>query len=298
MIRTLLATTAIATFVATTGYAQQQPAPATTDTTQPAAEQAHPVQADGFLASNVIGEQFYNGNGDNAENIGDVNDLLLDKEGKTKAVIIGVGGFLGLGEHNVAVEWNKLSWSERSGDRWLVYPSTKEQLQALPEFDRKPYEAGSTTTASNNGTATGTTAPASTAAQDTTAKPAATDTTRTGSIDKSQLTPVPQDKLLADKDLEGTTVYGANDEKIGTIDDIVLDKDGKKVDAVIVDVGGFLGMGTKPVAIGFEKLQFMADKNGNKYLYTPFTKDQLNAQQAFDKNAFADNRDKMMMRVQ
>jgi sporulation protein YlmC with PRC-barrel domain len=103
---------------------------------------------------------------------------------------------------------------------------------------------------------------------------------------------------MVDKDLTGSTVYGANDEKIGTIDDVVLDKDGKKVDAVIVDVGGFLGMGAKPVAIGFEKLQFMADKDGNKYLYTPFTKDQLNAQPQFDKNTFAENRDKMLMKVQ
>lgn len=285
MIRNLLATTAIATLVATAAYAQQQPAPATTDTTQPASEAAHPVQADGFLASNIIGEQVYNGNESNAENIGDVNDILLDKEGKTKGVIIGVGGFLGIGEHNVAVEWSKLSWSEKSGDRWLVYPSTKDQLQALPEFDRRPYEPGTTTT---------------TTAQDTTAKPAtpAPDTTKTGSIDKSQLTPVPPEKLMSDKDLEATTVYGANDEKIGSINDVVIDQNSKKVEAVIVDVGGFLGMGAKSVAVGMDKLQFMADKDGNKYLYTPFTKDQLKAQPEFDKNTFADNRDKMLMRVQ
>jgi len=305
MIRNLLATTAIATLVATVGYAQQQPAPATTETqtTQPAAEQAHPVQADGYLATNVVGENVYNGNGDDAENIGDVNDLLLDKDGKTKAVIVGVGGFLGIGEHNVALPWEKLSWSERNGDRWLVYASTKDQLQALPEFDRKPYEPAATTTASNTGTTTGTaTAPATTTttAQDTTAKPAAPapDTTKTGSIDKSQLTPVPPEKLMSDKDLEGTTVYGANDEKIGSINDVVLDQSSKKVEAVIVDVGGFLGMGAKSVAVGMDKLSFMADKDGNKYLYTPFTKDQLKAQPEFDKDTFADNRDKMLMRVQ
>lgn len=302
MIRNLLATTAIATLAATAAYAQQQPAPAPADTTQPATEAVHPVQADGFLASNIIGEQVYNGNDSNAENIGDVNDILLDKEGKTKGVIIGVGGFLGMGEHNVAVEWSKLSWSEKNGDRWLVYPSTKDQLQALPEFDRKPYEPGTATTASNNGTST-TTAPATTTtttAQDTTAKPAAPapDTTKTGSIDKSQLTPVPPEKLMSDKDLEGTTVYGANDEKIGSINDVVIDQNSKKVEAVIVDVGGFLGMGAKSVAIGMDKLSFMADKDGNKYLYTPFTKDQLKAQPEFDKNTFADNRDKMLMRVQ
>ena len=79
MIRNLLATTAIATLVATVGYAQQNPATAPdAQTTQP----AEPVvKADGYLATNMIGEAVYNGTGDNAENIGDVNDIVLDKGG-------------------------------------------------------------------------------------------------------------------------------------------------------------------------------------------------------------------------
>jgi sporulation protein YlmC with PRC-barrel domain len=303
MIRNLLATTAIATLVATAAYAQQNPATTPdTKTVQP----AEPViKADGYLATSMIGESVYNGTGDNAENIGDVNDIVLDKQGKATGVIIGVGGFLGIGEHNVSVPWDKLSWAEKSGDRWLVYPSSKEQLQALPEFDRRAYEPAVTTASDTTGTATQ--APAASqqqsaensANQPATAanKPAATDTTKTGSIDKSQLTPVPPEKLMTDKDLEGTTVYGANDENIGEINDVVLTKDGK-VEAVIIDVGGFLGIGEKSVAVGYDKLSFMADKDGKKYLYTPFTKEQLEAQPAFDKNTFADNRDKMLMKVQ
>jgi len=312
MIRNLLATTALATLVATAAYAQQQPAPAATDTTQPAAttpaQPPAPVKAEGYLAANLIGETVYNGTGENAENIGDVNDILLDQNGKTKSVILGVGGFLGMGEHNVAVPFDKLTLVEQNGDRWFVYPSTKEQLEALPEFDRKPYEPAATTTAStstdNTGAASTTTvqpaAPAATdqkAAQTTTEQPAATDTTKTASIDKSTLTKVPPEKLLTDKDLVGTTVYGANDENIGEINDVVLAQDGK-VDAVIIDVGGFLGIGEKSVAVGYDKLSFMADKNGKKYLYTPFTKDQLKAQPAFDKQSFADNRDKQLMKVE
>ncbi|RWL19288.1 MAG: PRC-barrel domain containing protein, partial [Mesorhizobium sp.] len=82
-------------------------------------------------------------------------------------------------------------------------------------------------------------------------------------------------------DLKGTTVYGANDAKIGTIGDVVLTPENKP-DAVIVDVGGFLGIGAKEVAVGMDKLKFMTDKNGNKYLYTNFTKEQLQAQTAYD----------------
>jgi sporulation protein YlmC with PRC-barrel domain len=49
-------------------------------------------------------------NNDN-EKVGDINELLLDQSGKVEAVVIGVGGFLGLGEHNVAVPFEQIKWS-------------------------------------------------------------------------------------------------------------------------------------------------------------------------------------------
>jgi putative membrane protein len=55
-------------------------------------------------------------------------------------------------------------------------------------------------------------------------------------------------------DLRGTTVYGADNENIGEIDDIVLQRDGR-IAAVVVGVGGFLGIGEKNVAIPFEALE-------------------------------------------
>ena len=102
---------------------------------------------------------------------------------------------------------------------------------------------------------------------------------------------------LKAEELVGTTVYGANDENIGEISDIVLTQDGK-VDAVIIDVGGFLGIGEKPVAVGFDNLAFMTDKDGKKYLYTNFTKEQLEAQTAYDKGSYAEQRDKQRLMVQ
>lgn len=62
-------------------------------------------------------------------------------------------------------------------------------------------------------------------------------------------------------DLRGTTVYGANNENIGEIDDLVLNRDGELV-AVIVGVGGFLGIGEKNVAIPFEALEIAAADQG------------------------------------
>ncbi|TIW77295.1 MAG: PRC-barrel domain containing protein, partial [Mesorhizobium sp.] len=123
----------------------------------------------------------------------------------------------------------------------------------------------------------------------------APDQTKTAAIDKSKLTEMPIGEIRAD-DLKGTTVYGANDAKVGEIGDVVLAPD-KKTDAVIVDVGGFLGIGSKEVAVGMDNLKFMTDKDGKKYLYTTFTKEQLEKQAAYDKGSYAQKRDEQRLIV-
>ncbi|KAA3447186.1 photosystem reaction center subunit H [Mesorhizobium sp. SARCC-RB16n] len=278
-----------------------------TDTAQkPAEANAEPVkQADGNLATNILGENVYNGTGDDAQKIGDVNDIVLNKEGKAQSLIIGVGGFLGMGEKNVAYDFAKAQWAQKNGNRWLVAQTTKEELQALPDFNRKAYDPAPATTASNEPAATApaaapstTTAPAAAPADKTAAAPAdatAPDQTQTAAIDKSKLTEMPIGEIRAD-DLKGTTVYGANDAKVGEIGDVVLTPD-KKTDAVIVDVGGFLGIGSKEVAVGMDNLKFMTDKNGKKYLYTTFTKEQLEKQAAYDKGTYAQKRDEQRLMV-
>lgn len=282
-------------------------APATTDTAQaPAAAPAEPVKrADGNLATNIIGETVYNGTGDDAQNIGNVNDIVLSKDGKAESLVIGVGGFLGLGAKNVTYDFSKAQWAEKDGDRWLVAQTTKEELQAQPDFNRKAYDPVPATTASNEPAATApaaTTAPAAAPAEKTAEAPAATapdaapDQTQTAAIDKSTLTEMPVGEIRAD-DLKGATVYGANDAKVGEIGDVVLAPD-KKTDAVIVNVGGFLGIGEKEVALGMDNLKFMTDKDGKKYLYTTFTKEQLEAQPAYDKGSYAEKRDQQRLIVQ
>ncbi len=321
MIRKLLATTALATLIASGAYAQTTtaPAPAAPAEIQQPADQAAPAaRADGYLATNLIGETVYNGAGDDAQNIGDVNDLVIDGNGNVQAVVVGVGGFLGMGEKNVALEFDAIEWAERDGDRWIVVSSTKEALEALPEFDRTAYDpapavatdgtapvTNDTTAqapAAGSGNATRDTAMApagqSTSgnnAEDSTAmnQPAATDTTRTGAIDRSQLDELNTADIRAE-DLIGTTVYGAGDENVGEIGDVVMTQDGK-VDAIIIDVGGFLGMGEKEVAVGMDNLAFLTDEDGNKYLYTSFTKEQLEAQAAYDKSTWAEKRDEQRM---
>jgi len=85
-----------------------------------------------WQASKVIGLNVYNGSN---EKIGDIKQLMLDKDGKVDAVVIGVGGFLGMGERDVAVKFSQLKWSE-------------EPVRSASSSSDKP--AGSTTGAKTN----------------------------------------------------------------------------------------------------------------------------------------------------
>jgi sporulation protein YlmC with PRC-barrel domain len=69
------------------------------------------------------------------ESVGDINDIRIDADGNIAAVIVGVGGFLGLGEKNVALPYDQLSFM-RDSDGALVVTAdvTKESLQAAPEW--------------------------------------------------------------------------------------------------------------------------------------------------------------------
>ena len=62
-----------------------------------------------WRASKLMGLDVYN---EANEKLGDINELILDKDGKVNAVIIGVGGFLGMGEHDIAVTMDKLKFHE------------------------------------------------------------------------------------------------------------------------------------------------------------------------------------------
>jgi hypothetical protein len=75
----------------------------------PGAMSPSSLQGSTWRSSKVVGLSVYN---DKNEKIGSINDLLVDKSGNVKAAVIGVGGFLGMGEHLVAVSFDKVKFSE------------------------------------------------------------------------------------------------------------------------------------------------------------------------------------------
>jgi hypothetical protein len=88
--------------------------------------------ADDHLASAMIGASVKNGSD---EDLGAINDIVLSDEGKIDAVVIGVGGFLGIGEKNVAVSFDAIDKStDADGNVVLKLETTKDQLEAAPAF--------------------------------------------------------------------------------------------------------------------------------------------------------------------
>lgn len=87
---------------------------------------------DEMLASKVRGMEVRNAAG---EDLGDINDLVLDRSGKPIVAILGVGGFLGLGEKNVGVPFESLAFADANdGTKVARLDATKEALQAAPNF--------------------------------------------------------------------------------------------------------------------------------------------------------------------
>jgi hypothetical protein len=85
-----------------------------------------------WLASQFIGQSVTNAAG---ETIGDINDVLFDKSGRAANVVIGVGGFLGIGEKSVAIPYDQLTiTADPTGKRVVTAPLSKERLQSAPEF--------------------------------------------------------------------------------------------------------------------------------------------------------------------
>jgi sporulation protein YlmC with PRC-barrel domain len=100
---------AASALLASVAFAQQSPS-ATTDsatTAAPAAASDTSSFKGNWRSSKLVGLNVYN---DSNESLGSINDLLTDKNGNIKGVVIGVGGFLGVGEHLVAVAFDKVKF--------------------------------------------------------------------------------------------------------------------------------------------------------------------------------------------
>jgi hypothetical protein len=125
----LLATAALVALMALPVLAQDAPAPAVE---KAPAEKSAALDASDVSAKALLTESVKNAAN---ETIGDINDVLISGDGKVAAVIVGVGGFLGMGEKNVALPYDQLVFAKDIGDDLVVTTSaTKESLETAPEY--------------------------------------------------------------------------------------------------------------------------------------------------------------------
>ena len=103
---------------------------------QPAPTTAGPAQIFTALPAGTTVTNFYKQTVyDPSDNkIGAVDDVLIDKEGRVSAMIIGVGGFLGMGEKDVAIPFSALRASEKNDKWYLVLNTTKDALKIAPGY--------------------------------------------------------------------------------------------------------------------------------------------------------------------
>lgn len=298
-----------------------------------------------FYASDLIGMRIYNSEAeveneaevaDGAEkewdDIGEVNDVILSADGEVKGVILGVGGFLGVGERDVVISMDDIKILNEEGesdDRFLVVNTSKEALEQQPEYEREAEamkdDAATETAAVTNeaegemNEAEAEMEKAGNEIESETEQAAAEveseaeqaeaeveqelnqaeaevesemnegeamaenelkrpEATREGYAEAKM---ADVQKLAAD-DIEGSYVYGANDETVGEIDALLLDGEGKITEAVI-NVGGFLGIGEKPVAVSFDKIQVLQSEDGDDFrFYIDSTEEKLESMQEYE----------------
>ncbi len=216
-------------------------------------------------AGKLIGQAVYDANGDK---VGDIDSVMVDAKGKVTSVVIDVSGWLE-SEKLVSVEWSDLKTAE---DGKIVSSLTKDTAKAATAYEYKDknlrgqvmtesgerYEAADADTTTADGTAT------------TTADADATDNSAIMNADGS---------LNASK-LIGLDVQSPEDKKVGDIGEVVLDKGGK-VEGVVVDVGGFLGIATHPVLLDWKDVT-LASRDGKDRAVVNLTKEKLEQMPAYE----------------
>jgi sporulation protein YlmC with PRC-barrel domain len=265
---------------AAAAYAQPQqaaspPASATVDS-----KMAPSVTAD---TRKLIGRNIKNADG---ETIGEIKSIYINKDGKVDSVMVGVGGFLGVGDREVRIAWSDLKITD-NGEK-VVVNMTKDELKAKPEYrykndswrgqvftDTGPWAARPSDTArtadaprpANDQLAQTTRPPADRSTDKPSDRPNLAATTSTGDFNAAG--------EMSGNALIGATVRNDKREAVGKIEDVYVDNSGA-IKTVVVAVGGFLGVGAKDVAVKWSDLKFSRDDK-SIVIMTSWTKESLKA---------------------
>ena len=204
------------------------------------------------------------------DQIGQINEIILSNDGEVRALVVGVGGFLGMGERDVAITMDQVTFVSDSDDRsqiYVVLNTSADILNDAPPYDRTATRADSAQAAGQQGMA-----------QDQRAQQAQQQDQRSGFA----APPMERDGFsridardISTEMLMGQSVHDTQDNDVGSIDDMLLEEDGA-ISHVIIDFGGFLGIGSSQAAIGYDELTILATEGfSDVRIYVDATRDQI-----------------------
>ncbi len=265
---------------AAAAYAQPQQAAGPPASTTVDSKMAPSATAD---TRKLIGRNIKNADD---ETIGEIKSIYINKEGKVDSVMVGVGGFLGMGDREVRIAWSDLKITD-NGEKVMVN-MTKDELKAKPEYrykneswrgqvftDTGPWAARPSDTAraadaprpANDQLAQTTKPPADRSTDKPSDRPNLAATTSTGDFNAAG--------EMSGNALIGATVRNEKREAVGKIEDVYVDNSGA-IKTVVVAVGGFLGVGAKDVAVKWSDLKVSRDDK-SIVIMTSWTKESLKA---------------------
>jgi uncharacterized protein YrrD len=233
---------------------------------------------------------------DRWESVGSISDIVMTQDGSIQGILIDVGGFLGFFARTVMIDINELYFvaddttPEDIGDFFVVASMTREQLEALPEWSDDNLTIGYAPRAGamHDGMGVPRTAPAPMTSAGSDVPPAATvdPNPSTAAVEGRVGTPgapapAPEGYAVVDgalpsaDQLLGASVYDAMGDSVGNVNDLILNGDAE-VAQVLVDVGGFLGLGTHTVALPVENVDVLWNaENDSVRVHLPMTRDMI-----------------------
>ena len=239
------------------------------------------------------------------DDIGEINEILLTRDGEVQSVIVGVGGFLGIGEKDVAIDMAQLRFVNEEGesdDFFLVVQANAVGVQDAPAYE---YQLTTNTLTDEGEEAEAELAEGEAvegeavetemaegeamegeAVETEMAEAEATDENAAEMTEMAVAGPMIErdgfEQITADmltsEELTGAPVFGVNDEEVGEVGKLLIATDGT-LDSAVIDVGGFLGLGEHSVAVPMESLTIMRTAEGSDLrVYIDATEESLENQ--------------------
>lgn len=264
-----------------------------------------------YLASDLMGQRIYAaeqeyeigtpiaaGTQMEWDDIGEIGDIAISADGSLEALIIDVGGFLGIGEREIAVRWDAVRpvvEDDDPDDVFLVVNGNAETFENAPEFQRTVAMETSEAVETDTATVT-TTEPATVTTTETETEAVVVEEEeptagmrldgeremlRMPAFEREGYETVTLDEMTSE-DMTGMRIYGPNDEDIGEISELIMSSDGGTVERAVLDVGGFLGLGEHQVAVTLDELQILRGEDGANRAYIDATQEELEAQPEYE----------------